>query len=381
MDKEVDELKICKVFNDLMDDYERTGGNLTRSQVEKLIVKRNLTTGEGKVVFERLESANVSLDDYHFVGGNEDDLVQDEFKDNDSSTFAIEQIITKNKLLTAKEEVELSYQMELGARAFAEIKSGIVASESHLDFIKRASQAREKMLLSNLGLIHKCAKFFSGMSTLTLEDLFQEGFIGLTRAVEKFDRTLGYKFSTYAMWWIRQAIIRALCDKGAVIRLPNHIHQEVLKFKKAYNLIKQINFDREPKLSEISEELDWDIDKTHFIFQVSILSPVSLDGPQSQSNGEKALDNVVSHYATPESETLDEEIQNLIETALSCLTKRESDILKKRYGIDSTCDEMTLEEVGRDYNLTRERIRQIQQKALLQLQNSRFSDELRIHLK
>lgn len=381
MDREVDDLKICKVFNDLMDDYERMGGNLTRSQVEKLIVKRNLTTNEGQLVFEKLESANICLDDFPTVGADDDDLPHNELEDHDKSTYVIERIIAQTKLLTAKEEVELSYQMELGTRASAEIESGIAATESHLDFIKRAAQAREKMLLSNLGLIHKCAKFFSGMSTLTLEDLFQEGFIGLSRAVEKFDRTLGYKFSTYAMWWIRQAIIRALCDKGAVIRLPNHMHQDVLKFKKAYRLIKQVNFDREPKLAELAEELDWNLDKTHFVFQVSVLSPVSLDGMHTQSNGEKVLDDVVSHYATPESVTLDGEIHDLIEKALRSLTKRESDILKKRYGIDSTGDEMTLEEVGKDYNVTRERIRQIQQKALLQLQTSRLSDELRIHLK
>ena len=381
MDREVDDLKICKVFNDLMDDYERMGGNLTRSQVERLIVKRNLTTNEGKLVFEKLDLANVCLDDFPEAVADENELPHNDPEDNDKSTYLIERIITKTKLLTAKEEVELSYQMELGARAFSEIESGVTATESHKDFIKRAAQAREKMLLSNLGLIHKCAKFFSGMSTLTLEDLFQEGFIGLNRAVEKFDRTLGYKFSTYAMWWIRQAIIRALCDKGAVIRLPNHMYQDVLKFKRAYRLIKQMNYDREPKLTELAEELDWTLDKIHFVFQVSILSPLSLDGIHWQSNSESVLDDVVSHYSTPESVTLDSEIHNLIENALCCLTDREADILKRRYGIDSADDGMTLEEVGEIYNVTRERIRQIQQKALLQLQTSRLSDELRLHLK
>ena len=262
--------------------------------------------------------------------------------------------IGKVPLLSAEEEIELAKRMEEGDE-----------------------QAKQKLAEANLRLVVSIAKRYVGRGMLFL-DLIQEGNLGLIKAVEKFDYRKGYKFSTYATWWIRQAITRAIADQARTIRIPVHMVETINKLIRVSRQLLQ-ELGREPTPEEIAEEMDMPVDRVREILKIS-QEPVSLETPIGEEEdshlGDFIQDDNVPVPADAAAFTLLKE--QLVEV-LSTLTDREQKVLRLRFGLDDG-RARTLEEVGKEFNVTRERIRQIEAKALRKLRHPSRSRKLKDYL-
>ncbi len=262
--------------------------------------------------------------------------------------------IGKVPLLTAEEEIELAKRMELGDE-----------------------EAKKRLAEANLRLVVSIAKRYVGRGMLFL-DLIQEGNLGLIKAVEKFDYRKGYKFSTYATWWIRQAITRAIADQARTIRIPVHMVETINKLIRVSRQLLQ-ELGREPTPEEIAEEMNMPVDRVREILKIS-QEPVSLETPIGEEEdshlGDFIQDDNVPVPADAAAFTLLKE--QLVEV-LSTLTDREQKVLRLRFGLDDG-RARTLEEVGKEFNVTRERIRQIEAKALRKLRHPSRSRKLKDYL-
>ncbi len=379
----MEETKVDKVVKDLVADHDRMDGYLTAAHVERLLDKRKLSIEEGAEVRRQLEALGITieedsqnLDETNSQTISDTDPV-DTTVDESNERLDIKLQYLSNRLLTAEEEVELGRRMELGRRALREIEDGIPKSEDHHRLIERGREAKETMVLANLRLVLHIAKPYVGLSDLSLDDLFQEGVIGLMRAAEKYDHTLGYKFSTYATWWIRQSIMRSLADRGTTIRLPVHVYDDVLKFKRARRLLGQMHPERRTNIAELADELTWTIDKVHFIQQVASFFPASLDEKVNGHENLSLMDILTSKLPRPEDELDNVDLIRCLEEALASLKDREAQILRLRFGLGDNGHGATLEEIGQIYGVTRERIRQIEAAALKRIRHPSRADVLR----
>ena len=300
--------------------------------------------------------------------------------------------IGKVPLLSAEEEIELAKNMEAGAVAkekiailksreenateeeLAEIKEEIKNLQKDLD---AGDEAKKRLAEANLRLVVSIAKRYVGRGMLFL-DLIQEGNLGLIKAVEKFDYRKGYKFSTYATWWIRQAITRAIADQARTIRIPVHMVETINKLIRVSRQLLQ-ELGREPTPEEIAKEMDMSVERVREILKIS-QEPVSLETPIGEEEdshlGDFIQDDNVPVPADAAAFTLLKE--QLVEV-LSTLTDREQKVLRLRFGLDDG-RARTLEEVGKEFNVTRERIRQIEAKALRKLRHPSRSRKLKDYL-
>jgi RNA polymerase primary sigma factor len=283
--------------------------------------------------------------------------------------------IGRTALLDAAQEVELSKRIEAGVYAEHKLAGKLPARERReLEAIAAdGALAKAHMLEANLRLVVSVAKRYSnrGMSFL---DVVQEGNLGLIRAVEKFDYTKGYKFSTYAMWWIRQAITRALADQARTIRLPVHVVEQLNKLGRLQRDMHQ-RFGREPTPEELATELDRTPEQIEEMLR-NARQPVSLDNPVGDDEDTRLGDLIEDFEAPAASDAL--EYQTMIETvhrALAGLEPREARVLALRFGLAEGRPH-TLDEIGRDVGLTRERIRQIEKEALAKLREPDRPDSL-----
>ena len=262
--------------------------------------------------------------------------------------------IGKVPLLSAEEEIELAKKMENG--------------DEH---------AKQRLAEANLRLVVSIAKRYVGRGMLFL-DLIQEGNLGLIKAVEKFDYKKGYKFSTYATWWIRQAITRAIADQARTIRIPVHMVETINKVAKTSRQLLQ-KLGREPKPEEIAEEMNMPVEKVRDILKVS-QEPVSLESPVGEEDDSHLGDFIKDeNTATPVDAASYSILREQIEEVLSELTDREQEVLRMRFGLDDGRT-YTLEQVGKKFNVTRERIRQIEAKAIRKLRSPNRMRKLKDYL-
>jgi RNA polymerase primary sigma factor len=311
--------------------------------------------------------------------------------------------IGKVSLLTADQEVDLAMRIEAGlwaeemlfdTRKFDLSKVEILAERSSLDVelgrlnpdkareicrrIERDGRlAKRKLVEANLRLVVSIAKRYVGRGMLFL-DLIQEGNLGLIRAVEKFDYTKGYKFSTYATWWIRQAITRAIADQARTIRIPVHMVETINKLLRIQRQLMQ-DLNREPLAEEIAEQMELSADKVREIMKVS-QEPVSLETPIGEEEDTHLGDFIEdSDAVVPLDAASFILLQEQLESVLHTLSQREKKVIQLRFGLhDGT--PRTLEEVGKEFGVTRERIRQIESKTLSKLRHPSRSQKLRDYL-
>ena len=277
--------------------------------------------------------------------------LQDKFLTEDSVKTYLKEI-GKFPLLSPEEELELAEAMERGDEA-----------------------AKEKMIHSNLRLVVSVVKKYTPGSGMAFLDLIQEGNMGLMKAVDKFDYTKGYKFSTYATWWIRQAITRGIADTGRTIRVPVHMVETINKtLRMTRTLLQELG--REPTPEEVAERLNVSVSRVREVLKIS-RDPVSLDTPIGEEDDSHLGDFIEDDSAlSPADSAAFSMLRAELATALESLTDRERQVVKLRFGLEDG-RARTLEEVGKEFNVTRERIRQIEAKALRKLRHPSRSKRLK----
>ena len=340
--------------------YDQINDTLSHEEVNAEQVDDILQTfaDEGIRVVEKVKDVPAGLEpeteDERESEPAEEDFAQMEGLPLDDSVRMWLREIGKTPLLTIDEEVSLAKRIEAGDE-----------------------EAKAVLTEANLRLVVSIAKRYSGRG-MSFPDLIQEGNIGLIRAVEKFDYRKGYKFSTYATWWIRQAITRAIADQGRTIRIPVHMVETINRLIKTQGQLLQ-DLGREPTLDEVAVEMGMPPDRVSEIIRIAP-EPLSLETPIGEEEDSRLADFIEDQEAISPAEAASNLIlREKIEESLNNLTPRERDVLKMRFGLDDGYSR-TLEEVGRHFKVTRERIRQIEAKALKKLRHPSRSRKLRDYL-
>ena len=380
-------------------------GNLSSSELMDVLENMDLESEQMDKIYDTLENLGIDTVGEDFTAIADDavppieeleEIPEEEIVDPNTlvDAFGIDdpvrmylKEIGKVNLLTPEEEIELAQDMGAGDVAkeqIAEIKRArkkgeevsITAEEEAelAKLVKRGEAAKQRLAEANLRLVVSIAKRYVGRGMLFL-DLIQEGNLGLIKAVEKFDYTKGYKFSTYATWWIRQAIPRAIADQARTIRIPVHMVETINKvIRVSRQLLQELGHDPSPE--EIAEEMSMPVDKVREILKIA-QEPVSLETPIGEEEDSHLGDFIPDEDASEPSEAasftlLKEQLVDVLGT----LTPREEKVLKLRFGIEDGRTR-TLEEVGKEFNVTRERIRQIEAKALRKLRHPSRSKKLK----
>jgi len=281
------------------------------------------------------------------------------------------------KQYTNRESQSLDkYLQEIG-------KVDLITSEEEIELATRIrngdQKALEKLTKANLRFVVSVAKQYQNKG-LSLGDLINEGNLGLIKAAKRFDETRGFKFISYAVWWIRQSIMQAIADQARLVRLPLNRVGALTKIGKAYGQLEQ-EYERKPSAEEIAKELDMDVDEVDYALQYSG-KHVSVDAPIKQGDdGKNSLIDimVMDDQPMPDMILMKESLRKDIEYALSSLSEREATVIRLYYGIGSE-HSATLEEIGEMLNLTRERVRQIKEKALIRLRHASRSKNLKVYL-
>lgn len=377
--------KISDFFRDMNLDEEKMEKVLDFLEANKVDVLR-ISDGDD-------EDDDIILDDEDEVEVEKIDLSVPEGVSVEDPVRMYLKEIGKVPLLSADEEIELAQKMEAGSVAVEKIpllkerlaetgdeqeKEEIQAEIKALQLdVDRGSDAKKRLAEANLRLVVSIAKRYVGRGMLFL-DLIQEGNLGLIKAVEKFDYRKGYKFSTYATWWIRQAITRAIADQARTIRIPVHMVETINKLIRVSRQLLQ-ELGREPTPEEIAEEMKMPVERVREILKIS-QEPVSLETPIGEEEdshlGDFIKDDNVPVPADAATFTL---LKEQLEEVLGTLTEREQKVLTLRFGLEDG-RARTLEEVGKEFNVTRERIRQIEAKALRKLRHPSRSRKLKDYL-
>ena len=340
-------------------------GQLTNQDILDAIGEQDFDPEKLEKLYDMIESQGIEIvEDFDDLKIEDLELEINEHKDEDGLPVAGEQSITIDDPVKV-------YLKEIG-------RVPLLSSEEEVDLAIRISNgdvaAKQRLSEANLRLVVSIAKRYLGRGMQFL-DLIQEGNLGLIKAVEKFDYTKGFKFSTYATWWIRQAITRAIADQARTIRIPVHMVETINKVKKVQSQLLHQN-GHEPSPDEIAEVIDMPVDKVREIMRVA-QEPVSLETPIGEEEdshlGDFIPDNDAPAPADAASHTM---LREQLADVLSTLTPREAKVLRLRFGLEDGRSR-TLEEVGKEFNVTRERIRQIEAKALRKLKHPTRSKRLK----
>ncbi|SKA86036.1 RNA polymerase primary sigma factor [Caloramator quimbayensis] len=341
-------------------DKGRKAGILTYKEIMDALEDVDISPEQIEKVYEILESMNIEVI-------------------NDEEDFNPEQILEEDLDLTLPEGISIDDPVRMYLKEIGKVP--LLSAEEEIELAKRIEQgdqeAKKKLAEANLRLVVSIAKRYVGRGMLFL-DLIQEGNLGLLKAVEKFDFSKGFKFSTYATWWIRQAITRAIADQARTIRIPVHMVETINKLiRVSRNLLQELG--REPSAEEIAKEMNMEVEKVREIMKIA-QEPVSLETPIGEEEDSHLGDFIPDEDAPAPAEAaaytmLKEQLMDVLDT----LTPREEKVLRLRFGLDDG-RARTLEEVGKEFKVTRERIRQIEAKALRKLRHPSRSKKLKDYL-
>ena len=339
-------------------------GKLTTQEIDNAIVELDIEMDELDKLYELIETNNIELID------DLGDMARDAITDESDLAKSDDGGLGENKGLAMDDPVRV-YLKEIG-------RVPLLTSEEEIELAIRIAdddkKAKQRLAEANLRLVVSIAKRYVGRGMQFL-DLIQEGNLGLIKAVEKFDYTKGFKFSTYATWWIRQAITRAIADQARTIRIPVHMVETINKVKKTSSQLLHKN-GHDPSAEEIAAELDMPADKVREILRLA-QEPVSLETPIGEEEDSHLGDFIPDDEAlSPADAASISLLKEQLAEVLKTLTPREEKVLSLRFGLEDG-HPRTLEEVGKEFNVTRERIRQIEAKALRKLRHPSRSKKLR----
>ena len=362
-------VKFQEKLRELVSLGKKKKGILEIQEINDFFSDMELDSDQMEKVFDYLEANNVDV----LRISNDDDDIPDEIVMSDEDDIDVEKIDLSVPDGISIEDPVRMYLKEIG-------KVPLLSAEEEVELAKRMAdgdeEAKKRLAEANLRLVVSIAKRYVGRGMLFL-DLIQEGNLGLIKAVEKFDYHKGFKFSTYATWWIRQAITRAIADQARTIRIPVHMVETINKLIRVSRQLLQ-ELGREPTPEEIAAELDMPVERVREILKIS-QEPVSLETPIGEEEdshlGDFIQDDNVPVPAEAAAQTL---LKEQLDEVLDTLTEREQKVLRLRFGMNDG-RARTLEEVGKEFDVTRERIRQIEAKALRKLRPSR-SRKLRDYL-
>ncbi len=275
------------------------------------------------------------------------------------------QEIGKFDLLTAQDEIELTRKIKRG-------EGKPVDSREY----KEARRALEKLIKANLRFVVSVAKQYQNQG-LSLGDLINEGNLGLIKAAKRFDETRGFKFISYAVWWIRQSILQALAEQSRIVRLPLNRVGTLNKIGKAFSQLEQ-EFERDPSTEELAQVLDMNSSEVTDTLKIAGRH-ISVDAPFAQGDDNRLLDVLQNDSQRPDHSLIQESLRIEVERSLSALSPREADVIRSYFGIGMD-NPLTLEEIGEKFKLTRERVRQIKEKAIRRLRNSPYSNVLKEYI-
>ena len=367
--------KFSEKLVELLELAKKKKNVLEYQEINDFFKDQPLEVDQMEKVFDFLEASGV---DVLRITGNDEEMMLDD--DLDMDKLDDEEEVELDKIdLSVPEGVSIEDPVRMYLKEIGKVS--LLTADEEIELAKRMEQgdeaAKKRLAEANLRLVVSIAKRYVGRGMLFL-DLIQVGNLGLIKAVEKFDYRKGYKFSTYATWWIRQAITRAIADQARTIRIPVHMVETINKLIRVSRQLLQ-ELGREPTPEEIAEEMDMSVDRVREILKIS-QEPVSLETPIGEEEdshlGDFIQDDNVPVPADAAAFTLLKE--QLIEV-LGTLTEREQKVLRLRFGLDDG-RARTLEEVGKEFNVTRERIRQIEAKALRKLRHPSRSRKLKDYL-
>ena len=373
---EMNMAKFSEKLVDLLELAKKKKNVLEYQEISDFFKDSPLEVDQMEKVFDFLEASGVDV--LRITDNSGDELLLD--NDMDMDGIEDEEEVELDKIdLSVPEGVSIEDPVRMYLKEIGKVS--LLSADEEIELAKRMEKgdeaAKKRLAEANLRLVVSIAKRYVGRGMLFL-DLIQEGNLGLIKAVEKFDYRKGYKFSTYATWWIRQAITRAIADQARTIRIPVHMVETINKLIRVSRQLLQ-ELGREPTPEEIAEEMDMPVDRVREILKIS-QEPVSLETPIGEEEdshlGDFIQDDNVPVPADAAAFTLLKE--QLVEV-LSTLTDREQKVLRLRFGLDDG-RARTLEEVGKEFNVTRERIRQIEAKALRKLRHPSRSRKLKDYL-
>ena len=365
--------KFLERMNELVALGKKKKSILDVQEINDFFTDMELSTDQMEKVFDYLEANNI---DVLRISGDADDDVDMDLDDIISDE---EEVDMENIDLSVPEGVSIEDPVRMYLKEIGKVP--LLNAEREIELAKRMEEgdeeAKKELAEANLRLVVSIAKRYVGRGMLFL-DLIQEGNLGLIKAVEKFDYHKGYKFSTYATWWIRQAITRAIADQARTIRIPVHMVETINKLIRVSRQLLQ-ELGREPLPEEIAKELDMPVERVREILKIS-QEPVSLETPIGEEEdshlGDFIQDDNVPVPAEAAAQTL---LKEQLDEVLDTLTEREQKVLRLRFGMNDG-RARTLEEVGKEFDVTRERIRQIEAKALRKLRHPSRSRKLRDYL-
>lgn len=363
--------KFLEKMNELVALGKKKKSILDVQEINDFFADMELSAEQMEKVFEYLEGHNIDV--LRITADTDDDV------DIDNMIAEEEEVDMENIDLSVPEGVSIEDPVRMYLKEIGKVP--LLSAEREIELAKRMEEgdedAKKELAEANLRLVVSIAKRYVGRGMLFL-DLIQEGNLGLIKAVEKFDYHKGYKFSTYATWWIRQAITRAIADQARTIRIPVHMVETINKLIRVSRQLLQ-ELGREPLPEEIAKELDMPVERVREILKIS-QEPVSLETPIGEEEdshlGDFIQDDNVPVPAEAAAQTL---LKEQLDEVLDTLTEREQKVLRLRFGMNDG-RARTLEEVGKEFDVTRERIRQIEAKALRKLRHPSRSRKLRDYL-